>query len=386
MKMWQTSARLRLGFIVAVGTVPAAIGSLLLSQNAGSPGPFLFLAAVLLALVCAACAGFFLARWQQSSLHRLAGLVEALARGEERHQELEDYQGLAGRLADAVAALGKRYLALYGNQRELIDELSRISGEISANAEQMEGNVLEQQRETESVATAMNEMSATVAEVAKLTSEAALSAQQAQGATEEGMQIASGTREEIQQLVADLQKAAETICQLEEESKNIGNVLDVISGIAEQTNLLALNAAIEAARAGEQGRGFAVVADEVRTLASRTHSSTQEIEEMISRIQDRVQGAVDVIRMASERGGSGSEKMKETVSALDIIQNAVDSITNMNTQIATAAEEQSQVSEEINRNLVRISDLAMTSAESAGNGRRVAAQLAKNAEQIRATL
>ncbi len=386
MKLLQSNARLRLGVAAGVGTVPAAMGGAAICHVWGLSGAPLFLAAGVFALVCAAFTGFFLATWQQSALHRLAELIEALAQGEQRDSELSDFYGIAGRLADAVAGLGQRYLRMYDNQRRLVAELSDISGEVSVNAERVEANVLEQQRETESVATAMNEMSATVAEVAKLTSEAAMSAQEAQGATGQGMTIASGTREEIQRLMEELQQAAAAIHHLAEESQNIGNVLDVINSIAEQTNLLALNAAIEAARAGEQGRGFAVVADEVRTLASRTHSSTQEIEQMISRIQERVQGAVDVIQMASQRGGSGSEKMKETVSALEVIQKAVDHISNMNTQIATAAEEQSQVSEEINRNLVRISDLALTSVDSTVEGRKAAERLAQNAAQIRATL
>ena len=246
--------------------------------------------------------------------------------------------------------------------------------------------MLEQQRDTESVATAMNEMSATVAEVARLTNDAADAARQAQEATDRGTDVVSTTREEIQRLVSELEEAAGVVHRLEEESQNIGNVLDVIKSIAEQTNLLALNAAIEAARAGEQGRGFAVVADEVRTLASRTHASTQEIEQMISRIQERVSGSVAVIRAASERGSVGSEKVQETVHALNTIQDAVHQITNMNTQIATAAEEQSQVAEEINRNLVHISEMAQTSADDAHHGREIAARLASNAAEIEALL
>ncbi len=386
MKRLRADARFRLAVSSLVGTLPAAILGTWLGQSTQLEGAMLWGVSAGIALFCAVVVGLSLSYWQQLALNRLAGLVEALSRGEAREAELDDYEGLAGRLARAVAALGQRYMAMHQTHRKLSQELNTISGEITVSSERIEGNVLEQQRDTESVATAMNEMSATVAEVARLTNDAADAARQAQEATEQGTQVASTTREEIQHLVSELEEAAGVVHRLEEESQNIGNVLDVIKSIAEQTNLLALNAAIEAARAGEQGRGFAVVADEVRTLASRTHASTQEIEQMISRIQERVAGSVAVIRAASERGSVGSEKVQETVQALNAIQDAVNQITNMNTQIATAAEEQSQVAEEINRNLVHISEMAQTSADDARHGREIAARLASNAAEIEALL
>ncbi len=383
---WLSNARIRLALATTAASVPAAIGGYLVCSMTQWSGAGLAAALGAVALATAGVAGALLARWHQSALHRLAELVEALARGEARAHELSRYSGIAGRLADAVALLGQRHLELHRTQQALVTELSGISAEMSASAERIERNVFEQQRDTEQVATAMNEMSTTVSEVARLTGEAAETARRAQDATRQGMAIATGTREEIQQLVTELEQAASVIHRLEEESGNIGAVLDVIKNIAEQTNLLALNAAIEAARAGEQGRGFAVVADEVRTLASRTHDSTQEIEQMISRIQESVSGSVAVIGAASERGSAGAEKMRETVSALETIENAVNEITGMNTQIATAAEEQSQVAEEINRNVVHISELAATSTEDARQGREIAMRLADNAERIQATL
>ena len=155
--------------------------------------------------------------------------------------------------------------------------------------------------------------------------------------------MAGQTQRGIEELVGNIENAAAVVNRLEKESEGVGVVLDVIKGIAEQTNLLALNAAIEAARAGEQGRGFAVVADEVRTLASRTQESTHEIEEMIERLRAGARESVAVMGAALDQGQSGAEQVANTLAALTEISGAVNKINDMNTQIATAAEEQSHV-------------------------------------------
>jgi methyl-accepting chemotaxis protein len=187
----------------------------------------------------------------------------------------------------------------------------------------------------------------------------------------------------IGDLAKEVEKAAGVIQQLEGESKNIGSVLDVIKSIAEQTNLLALNAAIEAARAGEQGRGFAVVADEVRTLAGRTQESTSEIEEMITRLQSGANNAVKVMEEGKDMTQVGVEQAASAGEALQTINEAVTKISDMNTQIASAAEEQSAVTEEINRSIVNINQVAEQSATGAGHVASASDDLARLAEQLK---
>ena len=162
-----------------------------------------------------------------------------------------------------------------------------------------------------------------------------------------------------------MQNAVGVIRTLEVGSNEIGSVLDVIKGIAEQTNLLALNAAIEAARAGEQGRGFAVVADEVRSLASRTQQSTEEIQQMIDKLQSSARSAVSVMQLSSENANSSVDQAGKAGVALDEITAAISAITDLNAQIATASEEQSAVAEEINRNINNISAISQTTKECA---------------------
>lgn len=224
-------------------------------------------------------------------------------------------------------------------------------------------NVSEQHKATDQVAAAINEMTATVQEVAKNASEAAEAAGNADSSAEEGQRIVNESIESIQDLAGSIDEASEVIKTLEKQCANIGGVLDVIGSIAEQTNLLALNAAIEAARAGEQGRGFAVVADEVRTLAGRTQESTLEIQGMIERLQ---RGSSDAVRVMDIGRGKVEISVSRATGAgesLERITRAVASIAGMNLQIATAAEEQSSVTEDINRNIMRISEISDSSSE-----------------------
>lgn len=248
-------------------------------------------------------------------------------------------------------------------------QLAAAAEELSAITEQSNNGVMRQQGEIEQVATAMNEMSATVSEVSKNAGSAATAAQEADDRAKDGWTVVNTTVETINNLASEVERTSEVIENLKGDSLSIGTVLDVIRDIAEQTNLLALNAAIEAARAGEQGRGFAVVADEVRTLASRTQQSTQEINDMIERLQNGANQAVNVMEMGRSKAVESVEQAAKAGEALQSITGVVDNIMSMNMQIASAAEEQSSTAEEINRNIVNISEVAQ---ETAGGSQQTA--------------
>ena len=232
--------------------------------------------------------------------------------------------------------------------------LATASEEMSAITQQTSTNVNQQFSEIDQVATAINEMTATVQEVARNATSAAQAAVRANQHSTEGKRVVETTMESISDLSNELQNVTNVINTLSKNSEDIGTVIDVIKGIAEQTNLLALNAAIEAARAGEQGRGFAVVADEVRTLASRTQKSTGEIESMIEHLQKAAQQAVAAVNTSRDKSQQSVEHAASAGDSLSTITQSVTEINDMNTLIASAAEEQSAVTEDINKNIVTI--------------------------------
>lgn len=257
-----------------------------------------------------------------------------------------------------------------------------VAEQVSQSAEQAQDGINQQNSEIEQVATAINEMSATVHEVAQNTSNAAELTQTADEEANNGRQVVSETIDTINHLASEMQSSSQVIQDLETQSESIGTVLDVIRGIAEQTNLLALNAAIEAARAGEQGRGFAVVADEVRTLASRTQESTEEINDMIGKLQTGARNAVSAMNLGTTQTEKSVEQAVQAGAALDQISSAVTTIRDMNTQIASAAEEQSSVSEEINRNIVNIRDIAEATVEGANQTAQSSTQMSQVATEL----
>jgi methyl-accepting chemotaxis protein len=285
-------------------------------------------------------------------------------------------------LAGAFNQFAAKVQAMVQQVRSSVEQISAASEEMSSITDQTSKEVIRQQSETAQVATAMNEMTATVQEVANHAALAASSAQSADKQTQDGRKVMQHTLHTIQSLAQEVENGALVISRLSEESTKIGSVLDVIRGIAEQTNLLALNAAIEAARAGEQGRGFAVVADEVRTLASRTQASTLEIQSMIERLQAGTRDAVKAMEQGQSQAQQGLQQAAQAESSLQTISNSVTNINDMNIQIATAAEEQSSVAEEINRNIVNISQSADATAEGAKQTASAGDELAKLAVRL----
>ncbi|MBK5441168.1 methyl-accepting chemotaxis protein [Pseudomonas sp. TH32] len=287
---------------------------------------------------------------------------------------------------------GRLLLAMAKMQDKLKDTLQRISGsatqlasaaeELNAVTDESARGLTQQNNEIEQAATAVNEMTSAVEEVARnavSTSEASKNATSSAG---DGRDLVQETVSAIERMSSDVQATATLIGNLAEESRDIGKVLDVIRGLADQTNLLALNAAIEAARAGEAGRGFAVVADEVRALAHRTQQSTSEIERMIGSIQAGTEHAVDSMRNSTERAESTLNIAKGAGMSLDTINTAIVEINERNLVIASAAEEQAQVAREVDRNLVNIRDLSVQSATGASQTSAASSELSRLAVDL----
>ncbi len=288
-----------------------------------------------------------------------------------------------GHIATAFNRMADKFSTAITQVKDAVSQLAAAAEETSVVNAQTTSGINQQQMETSQVATAITQMNSTVHEVARSAVAAAEAAKEADVTFEEGKLVVDKIIDAITELANEVEQSSQVIRELEHESESIGSVLDVIKGIAEQTNLLALNAAIEAARAGEQGRGFAVVADEVRTLAGRTQQSTQEIEEMINRLQSGANKAVQVMEVSKQKSEHGVAQATAAAEALNTINQAVERINTMNTQIASAAEEQSTVTEEINRNIVNINNVAEQTSEGSKQAAQASDDLASLAEQLK---
>mgnify|MGYP006186151827 FL=1 len=279
---------------------------------------------------------------------------------------------------DEIAQLGRSFNLFVDKLQTIIGDVANATAKVksAANAihdqtKVMSSQLISHNNETDQVVTAITEMSATASEVAQNTTQVAEATHAATGDVANAQRCVDASLEEISALMAQINNAASNIQSLSEQSKKINSVLSVIGGIAEQTNLLALNAAIEAARAGEQGRGFAVVADEVRSLASRTQSSTLEINEMLSELHKLVALAVKTMEDSQQSCVRSVDSSRAISDSLGSVTSAVTAINDMSTQIATAATEQSSVTEEINRNVFAIQEIVNELLHSSEDAARV---------------
>lgn len=288
-----------------------------------------------------------------------------------------------GALATHLNRFMDQLQTLVTDIRHNTDEVSHSAEDLLAVASSGQHAADEQCQAITTVVTAVNELSMAIQEVARNTSNTAQSTKEASSITEQGQQRIGVAVNHVEHLSTHVTQTAQTIVSLEDEAKNVTSVIDVIRGVAEQTNLLALNAAIEAARAGEQGRGFAVVADEVRTLASRTQQSTADIQGMLSQLQQGVQKAVAAMNASAGMTHEAVTSAGQAGQSLKGIGAAVNEITNMAIQIATAVEEQSSVTAEIDRNLVAINQLAMSNSDGAAHTAQASQRLSQLSSGLR---
>ena len=338
----------------------------------------LLVLATVLTVVCA----LLLTRSIVQPLAQALEAAEAIAEGDLTRPIKAHGSDEAGRLLQAMAKM-------QGKLRDTLLHISGSANQLASAAEELNcvtadsaKGLAQQNKEIEQAATAVNEMTSAVEEVARNAVSTSQASQNATASTGDGRDLVQETVSAIERMSGDVQSTATLISNLATQSRDIGKVLDVIRGLADQTNLLALNAAIEAARAGEAGRGFAVVADEVRALAHRTQQSTSEIERMIASIQGGTEQAVDSMRTSTERAESTLNIAKGAGSALDTINSAMIEINERNLVIASAAEEQAQVAREVDRNLVNIRDLSVQSATGASQTSSASNELSRLAVDL----
>ncbi|MBX9406839.1 methyl-accepting chemotaxis protein [Pseudomonas baetica] len=321
--------------------------------------------ATLLAVAFGLLAAWAITRQIIIPLNQTLQVAERVAAGDLTHNLVSLRRDELGQLQRSMQSMTQGLRELIGGISEGVTQIASAAEELSAVTEQTSAGVNNQKIETDQVATAMNEMAATVQEVARNAEEASEAAVAADQQAREGDKVVGEAITQIERLAVEVGHSTEAMGELKRESDKIGSVLDVIKSVAQQTNLLALNAAIEAARAGEAGRGFAVVADEVRSLAQRTQKSTEEIEELIVGLQNGTQQVATIMDNSRSLTDSSVELTRRAGGSLESITRTVSAIQAMNQQIAAAAEQQSAVAEEINRSVLNVRDVSdQTSAAS----------------------
>jgi len=340
------------------------------------------LISTLLALLVGIIAALVITRQITRPLQETLAVVERIASGDLSHNIQVTRRDELGVLQQGIQRMGTTLRELISGIRDGVTQIASAAEELSAVTEQTSAGVNSQKIETDQVATAMHEMTATVQEVARNAEQASLAAADADGQARAGDKVVAEAIAQIERLAAEVARSTDAMSHLQQESNKIGSVMDVIKAVAEQTNLLALNAAIEAARAGEAGRGFAVVADEVRGLAQRTQKSTEEIEGLVAGLQNGTQQVANVMNNSRSLTDSSVELTRKAGASLENITRTVSNIQSMNQQIAAAAEQQSAVAEEISRSIVNVRDASEQTATASNETAKSSVELARLGSQL----
>ncbi|CRM46364.1 Ribose and galactose chemoreceptor protein [Pseudomonas sp. 37 R 15] len=340
------------------------------------------LISTLLALLVGIIAALVITRQITRPLQDTLAVVERIASGDLSHNIQVTRRDELGVLQQGIQRMGTTLRELISGIRDGVTQIASAAEELSAVTEQTSAGVNSQKIETDQVATAMHEMTATVQEVARNAEQASLAAAEADGQARAGDKVVAEAIAQIERLAAEVARSTDAMAHLQQESNKIGSVMDVIKAVAEQTNLLALNAAIEAARAGEAGRGFAVVADEVRGLAQRTQKSTEEIEGLVAGLQNGTQQVANVMNNSRSLTDSSVDLTRKAGVSLENITRTVSNIQSMNQQIAAAAEQQSAVAEEISRSIVNVRDVSEQTATASDETAKSSVELARLGSQL----
>jgi len=340
------------------------------------------LISTLLALLVGIVAAVIITRQITRPLRETLAVVERIASGDLSHNIQVTRRDELGVLQQGIQRMGTTLRELISGIRDGVTQIASAAEELSAVTEQTSAGVNSQKIETDQVATAMHEMTATVQEVARNAEQASQAASAADGEARAGDKVVAEAIAQIERLAAEVARSTDAMTHLQQESNKIGSVMDVIKAVAEQTNLLALNAAIEAARAGEAGRGFAVVADEVRGLAQRTQKSTEEIEGLVAGLQNGTQQVAAVMNNSRSLTDSSVELTRKAGVSLENITRTVSNIQSMNQQIAAAAEQQSAVAEEISRSIVNVRDVSEQTAAASDETAKSSVELARLGGQL----
>lgn len=332
---------------------------------------------LVVALIVSALAAWLITRVIVGPLLETLQLADRVANGDLTHNAVTTRRDELGMLQTSMHRMTQNLHQLIGGLRDGVTQIASAAEQLSAVTEQTSAGVNSQRSETDQVATAMNEMAATVQEVARNAEQASHAAVTASKEAREGDAVVGRAVLQIEQLSAEVGHSKTAMDELKQESNKIGGVLDVIQAVAQQTNLLALNAAIEAARAGEAGRGFAVVADEVRSLAQRTQTSTEEIASLIDGLHRRTAQVATILENSRVLTDNSVELTRDAGTSISNISRSISTIESMNLQIAASAEEQSAVAEEINRSVLNVRDISEQTASASEETASSSVELAK---------